>query len=86
MYRVLWESFALRLLADVWIDASSNDRAQITDAVSEADRLLKFDPLDIGESRAGIERIAFFGPLGILFEVHEREEVVKVLEVWSIRG
>jgi hypothetical protein len=52
-----------------------------------ADRLetlLADDPLNVGESRQDLSRIAFEKPLGIIFDVSPEDRLVTVLKFWSI--
>jgi len=60
MYTVRWRRTALDQLAALWLD--SNDRAAITAAVDEIDRVLAADPINAGESRAGDTRVMFVDP------------------------
>jgi hypothetical protein len=50
-------------------------------ASAELDRRFVRDPADLGESRAGNERVVFEGPLVVFFEVHDDERVVVVTTV-----
>ena len=43
-------------------------------------------PGDYGESREGIRRVAFVGPLLLYFEVREADRLVRVLDVRPCRG
>jgi hypothetical protein len=81
-YIVHWKRTALDHLAELWLDAP--DRAQITAAVAEIDRLLAARPHDAGESRSDEVRIIFSPPIGVFFEIDERSRAVNVLRVWSI--
>jgi hypothetical protein len=67
---------------NLWLAASSAERAAITDAVNRLDRLLQLSPLDQGESRDADNRILFAAPLGITFEVDATDRRVTVLTVW----
>jgi plasmid stabilization system protein ParE len=80
MYTVVWAPLAEQELAEIWNDAS--DRAEITAAANEIDSALVRDPLDFGEARQGITRIAFEKPLAILFDVHEDQQKVRVWDIW----
>lgn len=78
-YTVVWRPPAEEQLAAIWLDADDREAARL--AVVEADRWLSRSPADLGESRAGAERVAFVGPLVLCFEVIEADRVVRVLGV-----
>jgi hypothetical protein len=78
-FTVIWVNRAEQELANVWLNAS--DPAAITAAADRIDRLLQRDPLGVGESRAGPNRILFEGPLGVLYQVIEPTRTVLVLSV-----
>jgi hypothetical protein len=85
MFTVRWVRSAQNELATVWTQADSAMRQAITFSVHQIDQELQRDPENIGESRAGNERIFFLFPLGIRFEVNKDEFVVRVLHAWSYR-
>jgi hypothetical protein len=68
-------------LTELWLAAS--DRASITAAVDEIDRLLAIDPHGAGESRSEFTRVLFVPPVGVFFEVDDASKVVEVLKVWT---
>jgi hypothetical protein len=82
-YNVRWRRAARDQLAAAWITAA--DRSALTAAANRVDRLLERDPLDCGESRSGIERVMFEGPLVVAFDVYEARRKVVVLDVRAIR-
>ena len=80
-YRVMWSPDAeseLELLAK-----SSGDPEQLADCSRRIDRHLTRHPMQYGESREEDLRIAFDGPLAILFEVFKVERTVVVYRVWT---
>lgn len=81
-FTVTWLPSADAELAQIWIDSS--DRKLVTLAAKEIERQLSNDPLNIGESRGGNERIVIERPLGVLVEVLEDDRLAKVLHVWRI--
>jgi hypothetical protein len=68
-------------LTDLWIEAL--DRASITEAVNEIDRLLAVDPHRAGESRSENTRVLFVPPIGMFFDIDDESNVVEVLKVWT---
>jgi ParE toxin of type II toxin-antitoxin system, parDE len=85
MFRVEWLREAVSELADIWINANSRLRQNITEATHTLDQELQADPFRQSESREGDVRILFARPLAILFEVDLRQGIVWVLHVWSFR-
>jgi hypothetical protein len=83
-FTVLWQPKAEQSLADIWM--RSTERALITRAAKSLDNALRDHPLDIGESRGGLERITFSGPLGVAYSILEKDLIVRVLRVWQVRG
>jgi hypothetical protein len=82
VYTVFFTARARDELAQTWLSADASMRARITAASDELERNLRFRPNDIGESRDQGRRIAFSGPLGMIFRVHEADRKVVVLHVW----
>jgi len=78
-FKVLWRPSALNALADIWTNAS--DKNAVTRASNTLDRRLATNPLDLGESRDGNERIGFEPPLQILFRVDVAERTAHVTAV-----
>ena len=64
----------------------SSDRAQVTSAADEIDRVLATRPLAVGESRMAHSRVVFQQPLGALYEVSDDDREVRVWLVWSTIG
>jgi len=80
-FKVLWTHDASQDLAELW--ASSRLKIAITAAANSLDQVLARSPHEIGESRKGIQRIAFRSPLGIDFEIREDPKTVYVTRVWQ---
>jgi plasmid stabilization system protein ParE len=80
-FTVLWDPEAEQELAAIWVAAA--DRAAVTAATDEIDRLLRTNPEQRGESRDDGRRILLVAPLGVLFRVLPDDRVVRVLQVWS---
>ena len=51
-------------------------------AACQIDVSLRYRPHVQGESRAKGRRILLASPLGVKFEVHEDDKIVRVLSVW----
>jgi hypothetical protein len=81
MYTVRWTRSALDRLTELWVAAS--DRASVTAAVNEIDRLLEVDPHQAGESRSESTRVLFVPPIGVFFDIDDASKVVEVLKVWT---
>ncbi len=81
-YTVVWKPGAEKMLALIWTGAS--DRKAVTRAADQIDSALKRNPLAAGESRSGEKRVYFVSPLGVHYEVSERDRIVRVLKVWRI--
>jgi hypothetical protein len=79
---VRWTRSSLNELAGLWLSASQEMRARISDAVAESDNSLARSPDSIGESRTGNNRVAFFGPLGIEYEFRPDDRLTLVARVW----
>jgi plasmid stabilization system protein ParE len=81
-YTVLWKPAAEQELARIWSQASN--RAAVTAAAAEIDRLLVSDPTQQGESRSGAMRVLFVEPVGIFFHVAGLDRIASVLRVWTV--
>ena len=79
-FTIRWIPSAERELAESWLAAP--DRNAVTAAAYAIERLLEVDPLRAGESRPNGRRILLEPPLGVLFEVDSKREVVRVVKVW----
>jgi plasmid stabilization system protein ParE len=78
-FTVEWLPAAERQLADLW--NAGPDRQAIANAADRADSLLRRNPLDRGESRAGNSRLLFIRPLSILFRVDVQTRIVQVVQI-----
>ncbi|MBN9121497.1 MAG: hypothetical protein J0I06_20500 [Planctomycetes bacterium] len=81
MFALVWEDTALDQLADAYVAAGSEDRAQMAAGVEALNTRLRDDPLAVGESRAGGFRIGFVPRLAILFHVSEADRTVRVVRL-----
>ena len=82
-YTVIWLKSAESELAEVWLNATNRD--QVTAAANEIDIRLRANPENEGESRTRQRRILLVPPLGVTFEVHRDDALVRILEVWLFR-
>jgi hypothetical protein len=82
-YDVQWKPTAQQQLAHLWIDAVDKDA--VTTAADTVDSALERDPDNLGESRSGVNRVVFEGPLGFSFDVDPVQRTVVVLWVWRPR-
>jgi hypothetical protein len=79
-YEVIWDAQAEADLAAVWLAAL--DRQAVSRAATWFDNQLAHSPLQLGESRAStVQRLAFYLPLGIEFEIIEDDKRVVVQAV-----
>jgi hypothetical protein len=82
MWTVDWLQSALDELADIWNQADSTIRRDITSACHEIDQRLSRNPHTEGESRTGDRRLLFVHPLGVLYRVDSQDSKVEILHVW----
>lgn len=82
-YRVIWSSMAEQILSTEFFLAheTGRDTDVLELAVFEVNELLSDQPEDVGESRDGLERILFVGPLIVKYEIYELRGVVSVYDV-----
>ena len=80
--RVEWVQTAQDELMDLWMQADSATRRAITAASRAVDRALAANPLNVGESRGGDDRVMFEHPLGVMFQVDPAKQIVWVVSVW----
>jgi hypothetical protein len=78
-FTVEWMPLAERRLAELW--NAGPDRQAIADAADQADSLLRQNPFNQGESRAGNARLMFVHPLSLLFRVDAQARVAQVIRV-----
>lgn len=83
MFRVIWRRIVVDELTRIYTGVFEvrGDTSAITRAVDRADRLLRTNPAEQGESRADYERVLVAEPLAVTFEVFEEEQTVLVLRV-----
>ena len=81
-YTVIWHETPLNDLTSIWMSAS--DRASVTVAAAQIDRVLGTAPHDHGESREGRTRVLLIPPLGVEYEIEEADRKVQVNAVWFI--
>jgi hypothetical protein len=65
-------------LTTFWTDSEPDLRKRITAACHQIDVELQTNPLNVGESRTGNKRIAFFSPLAVTFHVDPGTDTVIV--------
>jgi mRNA-degrading endonuclease RelE of RelBE toxin-antitoxin system len=78
-YTIAWLEEAQDQLAAVWMAA--DDPRAVNDAVEFLERLLRYAPLDQGESRSGDLRIVFSDPIGVLYRVDQDRRTVLIVSV-----
>jgi hypothetical protein len=80
-YTLVWIPSADDELARIWMDAS--DRRAVADATNEIERLLKREPLSVGEEYDDDRRIVI-DPLEVIYTVSPDDCMVRVIWVaWS---
>jgi hypothetical protein len=70
-------------LAKVRTGGDSDHRKAVNQAIKAIERDLKRDPLSVGESRAGDNRVVHEWPIGVDVLVDQGRRVVTVLRVWG---
>ncbi len=78
MYEVIWRDSALDELADAFVKADLIKREALERAVVKLNAQLASEPFDLGESREGIDRVAFDRPCAINYWVDTILRVVRV--------
>lgn len=81
-YTVVWFPAAQERLAEIWLLEA--DRARVTAAAAEIDRLLRDEPLAVGQVRTEIVRFLTEYPLGIYYIVRQQDMIVEVRAVWRL--
>lgn len=81
-WTVVWLPAAEQELATLWLDLVT--RPNVSPAADKIDRLLRRDPLSLGESHAGDQRLVFEDSLAVLYRVKEPDRLVEVIHVWKI--
>jgi hypothetical protein len=85
MFTVRWSQYASDELGRLWAEADAETRTLLSVVIQWIDQELRSDPLSLGESREGADRIWFIPPLAIRFEVNRAERFARVLHVWTFR-
>ncbi len=86
MFRVEWLQSALDMLAELWMQAASDQRQALTAASHQIDQRLSRDPHQEGESRSGGRRLTFVAPLAVTFQIEADGRTVTVLRVHVFRS
>lgn len=82
-YLVVWDPMAESELTLIWLTAS--DRNAVSHAVEWLEKHLATRPLELGESRASsVQRVAFWPPIGIEYEVIADDKRVVVQGVFLV--
>jgi hypothetical protein len=79
-WRVIWRKRTAERLSVYQFLARERGRDPLAlpRAIEEIDRLLSIDPLTVGESRHGNERVLIVRPLSVFYEAFEDEMVVLI--------
>jgi hypothetical protein len=83
-FRVIFRPQADRDLVDLWLE--SDNQQAMTTAVDRLVQKLESNPLQVGESRRAMRRIALDWPVGIEFEVDESNGVVQIYRFWTFKA
>jgi len=78
-WTVIWQRSAELGLAAIWNEAKN--KSMVTQAAHQLEQALSRNPMTFGESRAGLQRMAFEKPLCINFEVIPDDHKVIVISV-----
>jgi hypothetical protein len=81
-FQTIWQTPVLEQLADVWLHAP--DRSAVTAATARVDQLLQADPVHVGESREGANRVVFVDPLVVHYMVVLDDQKVLILDVQHV--
>lgn len=74
-----WKPNALRELAAIW--NLSKEKTVITQTVHRLEQEILRNPMSTGESRSGLQRMAFASPLCINYEVVPDDHKVVVISI-----
>jgi plasmid stabilization system protein ParE len=85
MNRVEWTDAARDQLADIWVQATPDERDRIEQVVLAVERDLVDDPNGVGEARGGRHRFVFRDPLSFWFEFSPSGGRVRIGRVLSPR-
>jgi plasmid stabilization system protein ParE len=78
MNPVDWSDKARDQLADIWVQATPDERTRIEGMVLAVERDLADDPHGVGKSRGGRLRFVFRNPLSFWFEVSASGDRVRI--------
>lgn len=67
------------------IYSEATDKAEITHASHEIDRLLQHDPDKKGEDFYG-DRIVQYGPLAVVYQLSPEDMLVRVIQFLRVKG
>jgi hypothetical protein len=84
VFRLRYSKRAKNALANLWLNASPQERTEITRASHEIDRILTQQADTAGESRIGNWRVLFEEPLGVVYFLEPDGQTVSVTKVWLI--
>ena len=82
-YFLIWTQRAYDDLADIWVASDVSTRERIEKALLRLNEDLRINPWPIGESREANVRMVFVGPIGVVFQIEEAEQTVRVGHVWK---
>ena len=80
-FRVRWADQALNQLAELWNQADSAGRQQITHLAHLLDQRPSGDPYRFSESRPQARRITFIPPLAATYQIESDGMTVSVLHI-----
>lgn len=81
MYAVIWKTFLLDRLADIYVLAGPGERTRIAVGLTSFNDRLAIDPFEVGESRDGGYRVAFPPLLQVSFHVDKASYRVRVTDI-----
>lgn len=81
MFALVWSNRALDQLAELYVEATPEERKRMAAGVDALNARLRADPLNEGESRAGGIRVTFPALLMVAFVVNEKDQLVYVARV-----
>ena len=81
-HTVVWFPAAQQRLTEIWL--AEPDRPAVTAEADEIDRLLRTDPLEIGQVRTALVRFLAEYPLAVYYVVREQDMIVEVRAIWRL--
>jgi hypothetical protein len=87
-FTVIWRRVLMDDIARFYVNAleQGEDANAVTRAVATIDHFLAVAPATCGESRGEYERVFIITPLTVVYEIHEDERVVFVLQAFYAPG